>query len=67
MRLFIEVLSPSPITGADQPDAISSDGETDGEHPAVDHSEGEVPRLGKAVFGVLGEDEARIVHSNCTC
>jgi hypothetical protein len=65
IRLLIECLALSPISGTDDSDSLVADGETHGQDSTTDPAESEVARLGSTMCSVFREHEAWIIEDLC--
>lgn len=63
IRLLIECLPFSPISGPDEPDALAADGEANCQNAPAYPSEGEVARFGSTMRSIFGKHEARIIDT----
>lgn len=65
MRLVIECLALSPVSGPDDSDSLASEREAYGQDATAHAPESEVAVLGSTVSRIFGEDESRIIEYSC--
>ena len=65
MRLLIECLALSPISGTDDSDSLASEREAHGQDPTGHSPESKVTVLGSTVSCIFGEDESGIIEHVC--
>jgi len=62
IRLLIECLALSPVSGTDDSDSLTPEHEAHGQDPTVHPPESKVTVLGATVCGIFGEHESAIIE-----